>query len=134
MANYKPVGNSNFILAGGTIHYLKANQTLRTLNFGITGQNAEALRDSSDYSVYQVPSGKTFTCLGITVTGGGFNYLIYQGDTEDALTLLKNTVALPSAQTVEMATSGLTFAATKFITIDPSGISSYTITMIGYES
>ncbi len=136
MANYKQ-RPFNIISLGGITIQLDKSFTIKSLNEPVANSNApDSFRDISNVT-YVVPSGKTFHMVGVRIIIGqatGGSLVIYQGDTEDAITTQKISVTLPSSIGVFEYSILPTFAAGKYITIDPSGTVIENIECLGYET
>ncbi len=136
MANYKrgrniTIAGCKFVLTQSDIFVEITEQT--------QGSNAaDAMQKAS--SVYTVATGKSFIALGVRIwtdaTGGG-TLAIWQGDTEDSLTVLKYTVDVPFIPNLMgyevLLNPNPVFSAGKFITIVPSSTVVDHIDIIGYE-
>jgi len=101
----------------------------------VTNASPNAMIDVSTETAYQVPTGKTFTAVSILWGSYGVfgTTKIYQGDTVDAITLIKYKFQHIGENSNEYPVK-FTFASEKFITYDP--VTANTLTMIqivGYE-
>ncbi len=136
MTNYRSTNRNKIIIAGFETVIGKAvpiHLTEQTIN----DTAADAMY--KDSAVYSVPTGKKFILLGVRVyvdsTGGG-DLAIWEGATEDAETSLKQTVDLAVAgvnNVIEYYIHSVSFAAGKFITINPSGTQVEFVELLGYE-
>ncbi len=123
----------------GTVnqHILKNDEKLVILYFNVNGgTTAKSLFDTSTEAIYQVPSGKIFTCVGFdTITTQTYSVVtISQGDTADAETLTKHITNATQTITKIQFIVNITFASTKFITVKAGATSVQTFYMYGYET
>ncbi len=135
MANYKPRLTHSLGTAGVNISVAE-KASIKVLHDYVNNSNvADGFLDSTTGLIYQVPSGKTFNAVSMTLQTNAAEATmdIYQGDTENAVTLLKMTRGFKVLDVAIFACL-FTIASTKFITYDPSGTGIYDIELIGYET
>jgi len=137
MGNYKPVHLINSVNIGGVETSLSKNTKILILFFDFGGGTTpKSLFNVSTNLVYQVPSGKTFQCLGVRIvqiaTQG--NLTISTGDTQDAETATKASFQMPAIVGITEFPLDITFDATKFITADEDTVTINTLWMLGYET
>jgi len=138
MTNYKPQGTSavEAIFVGGHYYPKLTGQTILGLvaSTPLT-TTADAFRNGN--ADYQVPSGKVFRVIGLKTThaSGTGTANVYQGDTANAITTFKTAVYMSGAEgTIEEYPLTISFAATKYVTLDPSiGNCCGSLILIGYE-
>ena len=100
-----------------------AVETIKILeDLNVSATTPQSFTDQSTGADYQVPVGKTFKCLGVLwgdmATAG--SVLIYQGDTADAITLLKATIGTAAGNQPKQLPASFTIAAQKYVTHDAS--------------
>ncbi len=129
----------DYIGVDGLTKGIVSGGTLKVLYFPHAGAVvAQSLIDASSYADdYQVPSGKTLKVIALLINfriAGNGNYKIYQGDTADAETLLKNNVGITGVA------GGLLhlplifdIASGKFIVGLPVGAITQQAMVVGYE-
>ncbi len=136
MTNYKHVGY-NYTNFGAVQLAHPPSRELLTLffNFGTTN-NEKSLFNSVTNLVYVVPSGKTFTLVGIVadLTNSSPARLIYESATQDAKTTEKLNIGAPLVAGRYFYTCKIDFAEDTYVTYDPVLAGSPHIQMVGYET
>ncbi len=135
MVNYK---NQRVVEIAGIHSQIQFNfQVLHLTEQTVLATSADAMQKNS--AVYQVPTGKQCVIKSVTVWTNASavgTLAIYQADTEDATTSIKQTVDIPkiidgSKYTIKLGSTKI--AAGKFITIVPSATNIHHILMIATE-
>ncbi len=138
MVNYKPSSNNLLETAGVTIKIDSSYKIKFLYDPTDSVTVVDSFLDVASDAVYQVPTGRTFHCMGIRVdTGNGLPLIpIFEGATEDAETtqLIKLAIAASSNLLHEFWINDVTFAAGKYIVLKPSAAYVKNIYMIGYET
>ncbi len=134
MPNYKPYGYETFEIQGYT-RRLPNDTTLKILYYE-HNNNAAPFSLFESGAVYTVTTGKKFKIIGIYTITNGLNSAhvkLYQGDTQDAITTLKQYFGHPAQSTREEFLSFEEISAGKYVTIDPASTHLEFSFIIGYE-
>ncbi len=135
MVNYKNVFVNTFTFQG--VARTKAiTDKIIILYFDIAlGGVEKSLFDSATALVYQVPTGKTFKILGILIESAATTTSkIYQGDSQDAITTLKQNFTPTNVAGLFTYAVNIDIAADKYVSYDPIATNKiYYIQAIGVE-
>ncbi len=137
MVNYKGLTRS-ITFSGIKIHYPAQTGHVVLYDQTALSTTADAFLNTTTGTAYTVTAGKQIHVVGVqvwmdTTTASG-TVVISQGDTEDAETVTKWTVRLPTKTNAYMEQMcNFTVAAGKFITLNPSAASVSHIVLVGYE-
>ncbi len=137
MPNYKQ-RKLNRIVMGGLETEIETTSTVKILSDVIAlNGSADTLLDTTTGLVYSVPAGKTLKIVAIQIligTAAASSIGIYEGDTENANTVLKQTLSNPATATYFYFAGQIEIAATKFVTYLPASVRHQELTVIGYET
>jgi len=142
MVNYKP-SSSNSITIGGITKKIDSSWKLRMLydmTANSSAPDAFTIVTGDTQQSYVAPTNEKFIILGVrflTSAAGAAGFVIYEGDTEDAITNTKiNIWACPNLANVwtEIACNvPHSINSGKYATLDPIGTNLSCVQLIGYE-
>ncbi len=130
MANYKPYGETLVGFEG----YYKSVINAKILFRNVAAQSvALAMKSSGGNVDYQVPTGKKFVAVGISLQATAAGLIaIYQGDTAAAITTIMHFIDVSGAGTFNVPLD-FDIATGKYVTIDASGTNFDNCTIVGHE-
>ncbi len=135
MTNYKPF-HENITVAGYTVPVPPSGVSIHLVEKNNAGTANDSFEEI-DGTVYQVPSGKKFVLLGVSInvigTGGG-NFVIYEGATANATTTTKLSTTIPT-ETLRyqiFVNGNYTFASSTFI-VHNGNVDTGFLDLYGYE-
>ncbi len=137
MGNYKPQ-ILNIVSVGGHTRFLAPDIKIKILygNHNLGGLPLSAF-DTTNATVYKVPTGKKLIIIGISVVHSAVTQActIYSGPTVNSIASASARFAfMPNAQIDSQEWPAFAeFAEDQYITADPIGLNIWTIYYVGYE-